>query len=422
MRGDAADSGGKAAENGVDAREIRTVRCRILVPLADQGRRSIYLAADSQSGGVVEQEGEGIASVTTSRDEFLLPLLADGLAVAAEYRRRRNPSDVLTIHPADAEEFLQKGWKQLREGKRKSHLSRPKAHDRWLEDRLWCLAHAMGFSRLNGQRFKIEFERKNGTSDRKQIDVFAGDDEAVLVIECKSRETRGRRTLQKDLSETAALQEYIRNTVYASYSNRPRPKLIWVYATQNIIWSEPDTDRANDAGISIVTENELQYFEAFLRHMGPAGRYQILAEFLKGQKIPGLEGMKVPAIRGRLGGETFYSFVVSPRYLLKIAFINHQALNHPDGKPAYQRMISSSRIREIGHFIEGGGYFPTNILINFAVHPKFEPTSNKDADNGDVKLRKHGDLQLLYMYSCVIARATQGTSGHASCSSSSRCA
>jgi hypothetical protein len=45
------------------------------------------------------------------------------------------------------------------------------------------------------------------------------------------------------------------------------------------------------------------------------------------------------AVRGKIGGETFYSFVSTPRDLLKIAFINHQALNHPDGRPSGRALI-----------------------------------------------------------------------------------
>ena len=71
--------------------------------------------------------------------------------------------------------------------------------------------------------------------------------------------------------------------------------------------------------------------------------------------------------------------------LLKIAFINHQALNHPGGRPAYQRMISPSRIKEIEKFIVGGGYFPTNILVNFTERPKFELMSNKDNSDENIK-------------------------------------
>jgi hypothetical protein len=33
--------------------------------------------------------------------------------------------------------------------------------------------------------------------------------------------------------------------------------------------------------------------------------------------------VKVPAVRGKFGPHTYYSFVVSARHLLKIAFVNH---------------------------------------------------------------------------------------------------
>ena len=119
--------------------------------------------------------------------------------------------------------------------------------------------------------------------------------------------------------------------------------------------------------------------------MGPAAKYQILGEFLKGQKVPGLADVKLPAIRGEIGGQKFYSFVSTPRNLLKIAFINHQALNHPDGRPAYQRMIAASRIREIGEFIAKGGFFPTNILVNFSDAPRFDLISNRENTDSSIK-------------------------------------
>ena len=243
----------------------------------------------------------------------------------------------------------------------------------------------MNYEKLNGERFTIQFERNDGSTGRKQIDVFASDNETSFVIECKSKENRGHRSLQKDIQETISLQNYIRRSIFHLYGKKPKPKIIWAYATHNIIWSESDVARASDGGISIITENELQYFEAFIKHMGPAGKYQVLGEFLKGQKIPGLGDIKIPAIRGRIGGETFFNFVVTPRRLLKIAFINHQALNHPDGRPAYQRMISSSRIKEIGKFISIGGYFPTNIIANFIEKPTFKFISNKKNTDPNIK-------------------------------------
>lgn len=253
----------------------------------------------------------------------------------------------------------------------------------------------MGYPELSGEQFKINFERQDGSFGSKQIDVFAKDDETVLVVECKSRETRGRRTLQKDLHETDSLQKTLATSIRKHYGDAYKPKVIWLYVTNNIIWSEPDIARAAASNIRVVTENEMQYFDAFIRHMGPAGRYQFLAEFLENQEIPGLSNVKVPAIRGRLGGRTFYSFVTTPRTLLKIAFVNHQALNHPDGRPAYQRMVTPSRIREIEGFIKGGGYFPTNILVNFTEECRFDLLPNKE--NADPHI-KFGILSLPNTY------------------------
>lgn len=324
-------------------------------------------------------------TIKTETTNFLAPLLEHEKERSTEYRRRKKVDDEKSVDPAAVVDEEAKGWVVQRHGKRSSRLKRPKSHDCWLEDRVWCLLHQMGYHTLNGKNFKISFERQGGTIGKKQVDVYAEDSETVFIIECKSRETRGRRTLQKDIQETISLQSYFRQTIDHRFNGKAKPKIIWAYATNNILWSVPDIERAEAGDIKIITENELQYFETFVKHMGPAGRYQILGEFLKGQKVPGLADKRVPAIRGKIGGETFYSFVTTPRSLLKIAFINHQALNHPDGRPAYQRMVSSARIKEIGHFIEKGGFFPTNILANFSDAPRFDQISNKENTDPNIK-------------------------------------
>jgi DGQHR domain-containing protein len=156
--------------------------------------------------------------------------------------------------------------------------------------------------------------------------------------------------------------------------------MLWLYVTHNIIWSEPDVERAAASNIRVITENELRYFEAYIGHVGSAGRYQFLAEFLQGQEIGALAGIKVPAVKGRFGKDTFYSFTIKAAHLLKLAFVNHHALNHPAGRPAYQRMIDKSRLKQIGQFISDGGYFPTNLLINFTQKCTFEPLPKSDTE------------------------------------------
>lgn len=315
----------------------------------------------------------------------LTPLLITKSEKLAAYKKHRDQYLYESIPPSDTEKYETAGWTLHKESKTRVRMKRLKQHKQSLGDQVWCLFYRMGYPEINGENFKIRYTLADGTIGEKRLDVFAKDDETVVVIECRSKETRGRKNLSKDLQESASLQKAASITIKKHYGSNFKPKIIWAYVTHNIIWSEPDLEQANASNIRVITENELQYFDAFIKHMGPAGRYQFLAEFLENQEIHGLSNIKVPAIRGKLGGNRFYSFVTTPRHLLKIAFVNHQALNHPDGRPAYQRMIAPSRIKEIEGFIENGGYFPTNILINFIEKCRFDLLSNKENSDPNIK-------------------------------------
>ena len=315
----------------------------------------------------------------------LLPLLDDEKSLKSLYRKKKSAFEYKNVHQADVLVEEDEGWVVQRQWVRSTRLKRLKNHNKSLEDRVWCLLYSIGYRIMNGENFGIVFQKSNGSNDRKQVDVYAEGYGVVFVVECKSQEERGWRTLQNDIQETVALKSNLRSAIFERFNRHQKPKIIWVYATKNIVWSESDIECAESGKIHILTENELQYFEAFVRHIGPAGRYQILGEFLKGQKIPALADSRLPAIRGKIGGETYYSFVTTPRHLLQIAYINHQALNHPDGQPAYQRMMSSSRIKEIGKFIEKGGFFPTNIVVNFSDAPRFDLISSKENTDQTIK-------------------------------------
>jgi DGQHR domain-containing protein len=109
-------------------------------------------------------------------------------------------------------------------------------------------------------------------------------------------------------------------------------------------------------------------------------RYRITLAKEKDQPIPELKGKTVPAIKGKLGGKPFYCFVTTPRHLLKISFVNHRSLNDPEGAPTYQRLVSRSRLRDIGQFIKNGGYFPNNLIINFTRPIRFDKIVQQDGD------------------------------------------
>lgn len=314
-----------------------------------------------------------------SETEKLGPIVSEGSPRITERRKRKNLFRTETISKNSVDEYIQNGWALDRELQTKTRVKKPKNIDENFENRFWLLLDQLGFQDLNkGRNFRINFSRSADVNGAKQIDVFAKDDETVVIVECKTSKDLRKKSLQKDIEEFSNLKRKIANSVREYYGSGFRPKIIWIMATSNIIWSAPDKERAKGENIQIVTEKELRYFLELATHLGPAGKFQFLGHFLAGEKIPEMAGVKVPAIRGRLGGHLFYSFVATPEQLLKISFVNHRTLNDPKGAPSYQRLISKNRMKQIQKFISAGGFFPTNIILNFAKKPRFEIREKND--------------------------------------------
>jgi len=241
------------------------------------------------------------------------------------------------------------------------------------------LLFKLGYPELNkGFSFQVKIERKGYPLSYKKISVFAKDDETIIIADCISAEKLKPRNLQSDITEIANHKGPISTAIKNHYGASIKFKIIWLIVTENIIWKKSDRETAETANIRIITEKELRYFSQIAEHIGRAARYQFLAEFLKDQSIPGLVNKKVPAIKGKLGGKLFYCFATTPRHLLKIAFVNHRSLSDPDGAPAYQRLISRSRLKDVAAYIKGGGFFPNNLLVNFTRELRFEKMANAE--------------------------------------------
>jgi DGQHR domain-containing protein len=312
--------------------------------------------------------------------ELFGPLLLEPSKIKREAVRRRKLFDEQPVSASEIAAYEAEGWQVDRKLKRSIRMKRPKAIDERLENRFWLFLARLGYPEINaGRKFTIVIDRKGAEQLRKQVDVFAKDDETVVVAECKAAGSFVKRSLQKDIEEFANLKKPIAQAIHKHYGEDKKFKIIWLFVTENIIWSLPDKERAKGANIRIITEKELRYYSQIADHIGKAARYQFLAEFLKDQSIPELSGKTVPAVKGKLGGRRFYCFVTTPRHLLKISFVNHRSLNDPEGAPTYQRLVNRTRIREIGEFIKAGGFFPNNLLINFIRPIRFDKSTSDDS-------------------------------------------
>lgn len=253
------------------------------------------------------------------------------------------------------------GWTILRKGKKSFRLEKEKPTDEQLEDEMWVLMARMRFDELSdGRDFKISVgEELNG----RQIDVFAKDSEVALFVECTQSSERERRDMTALIQKISAIKGKVGNTVRDHYSSSLKLKLGWIIATRNIEWGTADLEKAKAEKITIIRDDEIDYYKRLTDHLGSSAKYQLLSDVFAEEEITGLQ-LQLPATRGEMGGKTFYNFIVHPRHLIKISHIPHRASRGADAIETYQRMLSKSRLKEIAHYIDNGGQFPTNIVIN----------------------------------------------------------
>jgi DGQHR domain-containing protein len=127
--------------------------------------------------------------------------------------------------------------------------------------------------------------------------------------------------------------------------------------------TEADRQRLQDQSAVLIDEHDLTYYESLVAQIGPAARYQLLADLLPGRRITALQ-LRVAALKAKMGGYNCYTFCLSPDHLLKIGYVSHRAKGKASDVNAYQRMLQKSRIRRIQQYITSNGIFPTNIVVN----------------------------------------------------------
>lgn len=287
------------------------------------------------------------------------------------------------------------GWEILRENEKSYRLKFDKPLDEQLEDELWCLTAQMGFMELSdGRLFKISVGE--GLEPR-QIDVFAKDDECALFIECTQSATPKKKDMSNLIQKISAINGDVRKSVITQYGTAEPLKMRWVIATRRIEWGSADLNKAREAQIIVLRDQEIDYFKKLTSHIKGAARYQLLAHVFAGEGIKGLEN-KVLATKGNMGGQEFYNFLMSPSKLLKLAYISHKASREVDSIETYQRMLKPARLKDIAEYIDNGGQFPTNIVINIKTKRQKALQFDKKMDVGNATV---GTLILPASYCCA---------------------
>ena len=350
--------------------------------------------------------------------------MLENISPAKELRsiaRRKARGEILKSvrHPL-VEEELAKGWTGIKTNRNTTRLSKPKPHHVLLEDQVWTLLYRMGFDYLSSEGgATLVLNSKDPASPRTQIDVVAIDAEVALAIECKSAVTPQKKPrFQEELAKHVAARKKFSEAVKRDFGSEPKRQVAFVMVTSNILLTDKDRARASDASVILFDENDLTYYRALVSQIGPAARYQFLADILPGKVISGLN-ITVPAVRVRMGAAYCYSFSISPEYLLKIAYVSHRGKGKASDVDTYQRMLKRARLKRIRDYISNDGIFPTNIVVNI---PSKWLRFDRGRQEGEKRAAVFGWLTLRPCYKAAWIIDGQhrlyGYSGHAQASES----
>lgn len=275
-------------------------------------------------------------------------------------------------------ELIEEGWQEFKSYADKKYVGvkKDKPFDEQFEDRVWSLFAKMGFTYLNTDRhFAMSYDFQNPTHTQ-QIDVFAADEETILIVECKASEKLKECDFKKQIE---ALHGQMEGLAKEARQKFPKRKIKFIWATHNCIMNKADLQRLQDWQISYFSDTTIDYYTDLVKHLGSSAKYQLLGNLFANLDISNMEN-RIPAIQGKMGGFTYYSFSIEPERLLKICYVLHRNEANKNMMPTYQRLIKKKRLQSVHDFISQGGYFPNSLIISIDTNNrglKFEPSPTK---------------------------------------------
>jgi DNA sulfur modification protein DndB len=301
--------------------------------------------------------------------------------------RRRNRRDVRSIPRIQIPQAEAEGWEVVRKSKATARVAKDKQLGPWFEDRVWTLMYRMGFAHLSGRGGAKLVTGPDDAQLSNQIDVAAIDHEVAVAIECKSSTAIARRALlQLELAKHGQMRAAFQQAVAKQWVTNEKRSVVFAFFTHHAHLSDTDRQRAVQGDVVLFDDRDLNYYEDLVSQVGPAARYQFLADLLPGKQIPGLKAT-FPAVRTRMGGFDCFNFAATPEFLLKISYVSHRSKGRASDVDTYQRMMRRSRLRRIAEYIEDDGIFPTNIVLSLEKDARghlarFERAQQKD-DRGE---------------------------------------
>lgn len=308
-------------------------------------------------------------------------MMRDENALKIKFKAKNTEFDTISRPHNEVEDYEKMGYSVVRSSARKTTLSRKKDHGVQFEDDVWCMFYKLGFRILNGDE-KLVIQWGPNKEDTQQLDVVAVGDDAIFVVECKAAQASVGHSFKTELNKMEQYMSGVAEALQQIYGNGKRVKFL--FATRNYRINDEDIARMANAGIFHLNDNSYNYINNLIKSYKESVIYQFYGLMFKDELIND-ELIKIPVLKGKMGERNYYIFSIEPSTLLKIGFVLHRTRVNDSMAPTYQRLLVPSRLKGITKFIDGGGYFPNSIIINFSaanddLKVKFTPIkSEKDS-------------------------------------------
>ena len=292
-------------------------------------------------------------------------LMVSGKELSTEKNSRKKLFVSQKVFAKDLPEYIDSGWEKAKDFKNPKYvgITKEKPVNEKFEDQVWMLFANMGFSSLNaGKDFFMAYDFKDDSLNER-ISVMAVDDETILIASCHASETMIEYSFAEEIEAFSSKISGLRKEALKQYPGR-KTKFIW--ATHNYISNRRDLALLDKEGIAHFSESTIEYYAELAKHLGSCSRYQLLGNLFANQEIKNMDD-RVPAIQGKMGGYTYYSFSIEPEKLLKIGYVLHRSEANKNMMPTYQRLIKKKRLQEVRGFINEGGYFPNSIIFKTSI-------------------------------------------------------
>lgn len=306
-----------------------------------------------------------MASLTPSQIQSINEHMTDDPSVLTKkFKAKKTPYETRSISLNELDDYINEGWDEVSTSKHKAKIQKLKPTGMRFEDNIWCMFYNLGFRTLNYDE-KLVVQWGSNPEDKHQLDVVAVGEEAIFVVECKATENIKQASFKKEIGEICLYKEGVMRTLKQIYGNEKKVKFI--FATRNYTFPDgcEDEKRLNENKIFQFTENTYDYVNSLIKAYKSTVIYQFYGLMFQHERINN-EKIRIPALRGTMGGHEYYMLSIEPAKLLKIGFVLHRTkVNTQISMPTYQRLLVPSRLKGIGEFIDKGGYFPNTVIVNF---------------------------------------------------------